>query len=165
MSARRDPYIMPHERRVLTVRQHPLVVLWQPMAASLALLIVSCWASIAGPGGLSGVSWLAFLASLMWLGWRALEWGMTYLVLTNLRLVVIDGVLVRRVSMVPLAKVVDMTFERPALGLLLNYGKLTVEEAHPGHPLKRIGYLPRIDEIYNTICGMLFADPEAREGE
>ncbi len=27
-----DPYIMPHERRVLTVRQHPVICLWRPAA-------------------------------------------------------------------------------------------------------------------------------------
>lgn len=158
-SMRRDPYVMPHERRVLTLRQHPLVILWKQAGTVILAVAFASWLTIASTIEW-WLPWTLVLVALGYLGWQLLHWGMTYLVLTNLRLLVVDGVFVRRVSMVPLVKVVDMSFERPLLGVPLNYGRLIVESAHEGHPLNRIGALPRIDEVYHTICGMLFSDLE-----
>ena len=159
---RRDPYIMPHERRVLTLRQHPLIFLWRQAAVFLIVVMIAIWLLVA-----TTVSWWMPVTLVIGaagnLGWGVLYWGMTYLVLTNLRLLVIDGVVTRRVSMVPLVKVVDMSFERPLVGHALNYGRLVVESAHEGHPLRRIGALPHIDKVYAIICGMIFSDEELQD--
>ena len=161
-----DPYIMPHERRILTIRQHPITVLLKPAVIAVAALGFAVFLSVATAAGAAHLlGWLLLAAALGLLGWRSLQWSMTYLVLTNLRMLVIDGVFVRRVSMIPLVKVVDMNFERPLLGTVFGYGRLVVEGAHDTHPLQRIGLLPRIDEVYGVICSMIFSDPEAREGE
>lgn len=159
-----DPYVMPHERRIMTIRQHPLTVLAKPLTLAVLAFAFAVFVTVASKyGALHTLSWLLFFAATGLLGWRSVEWSMTYLVLTNLRMLVIDGVFVRRVSMIPLVKVVDMNFERPFLGMIFGYGRLVVEGAHDTHPLQRIGPLPRIDEVYATICGMIFSDPEARE--
>jgi uncharacterized membrane protein YdbT with pleckstrin-like domain len=159
-----DPYVMPHERRIMTIRQHPVTVLARPLILMVLAFAFAVFVTVASKlGAIHVLGWLLFLAAMGLLGWRSVQWSMTYLVLTNLRMLVIDGVFVRRVSMIPLVKVVDMNFERPLLGLMFNYGRLVVEGAHDTHPLQRIGYLPRIDEVYAVICGMIFSDPEARE--
>jgi uncharacterized membrane protein YdbT with pleckstrin-like domain len=157
---RSDPYIMPHERRILTLRQHPVVVLLKPLA--IVLLSVAFAAFVMVATG-HAVGWLAFLAAAGYLAWKAAEWATTYLILTNLRMLVIDGIFTRRVSMIPLVKVVDMNFERPFWGMMFGYGRLVVEGAHDTHPLGRIGPLPQIDQVYAIICSMIFSDPEDRE--
>ena len=163
---RRDPYIMPHERRVLTLRQHPLVSLGRHAGLLALAFAVAGWLTVASQL-IWWVPWILVLAATGNLSWRLLYWSMTYLIVSNLRILVIDidGIFTRRVSMVPLVKVVDMSFERSLAGSFLNYGRLVVESAHAGHPLRRIGALPHIDTVYAIVCSMIFSDPEGQAEE
>ncbi len=158
-SRRADPFIMPHERRVVTVRQHPIIFMWKPALTTMLTLAGACWLTIVYPGGWV-IIWLFWLATAANFVRAFLTWMMTYLVVTNMRIVMITGLLTRRVSTMPIVKVVDMSFERPFWGQVFNYGRLVLESAAPGHPLHRIENIPRPDETYMTICSLLFSVPE-----
>lgn len=87
--------------------------------------------------------------------WRLLEWRAAKTVVTNRRLFQISGVLTRRASSMPLARMTDLTYRRPILGRLLGYGEIFVESAGTENGLQKLDHLPRPDDFYRTITGLV----------
>ena len=86
---------------------------------------------------------------------------MTYFVITSQRLLLAQGFLIRRVDMMPLAKVTDMSFNRSARGQILGFGEFVVESAGQDQALRHIEYLPYPEQLYLEVCGLIFKDTEA----
>ncbi len=97
--------------------------------------------------------WVVLALRLFWL---ALEWREDWFVATDRRLLVRSGLITRRVSMMPLIKVTDLSFARPPLGRLLGFGEIVIESAGQDQPLRRIRHLPDPDGLYLEICDLLF---------
>ena len=76
---------------------------------------------------------------------------------TSHRFIETSGLLSRKVAMMPLAKVTDMTFERSALGRLLGYGTFILESAGQDQALSRVDYIPYPEQLYLEVCALLFA--------
>ena len=70
-------------------------------------------------------------------------------------------VVVRKVAMMPLARVTDMSFQRSALGRLLGYGEFIVESAGEEQALRSIDFLPYPEQLYLEVCGLVFPDAVA----
>jgi len=88
-----------------------------------------------------------FFASAAW-RWRAARY-----VLTNDRIVLVEGILSRRVNGLPLNCVLDTTYHRTLSGRLLGYGDLELNlSGQPG--LRRLTSLPRPDTLYHLILWM-----------
>ena len=51
----------------------------------------------------------------------------------------------------PVLKVTDLTYEVPALGLMLRYCNLEIESAGQDQALRTIKYLPYPDEVYSVV--------------
>jgi membrane protein YdbS with pleckstrin-like domain len=130
--------LLPHERRVITVRFHPAVLI-KPVALALAGLAVAGLLSTIThlDGAVLLVIWLAWLILLIRLLYRIYVWLEDYFVVTSQRLLLATGVLKKSVNMMPLTKVTDMRFERSATGRLLGYGTFIVESAVPRAALSR----------------------------
>jgi hypothetical protein len=60
--------------------------------------------------------------------------------------------------MMPITKVTDMSFMRPFLGQLLGYGTLRIESAGQKQDLEYIRFLPRPEEVFQAISGLIFGD-------
>jgi uncharacterized membrane protein YdbT with pleckstrin-like domain len=152
--------LLPHERKVITTRFHPAVLI-RPVAEALAGLAVA--------GLLSTVAKLNETALLIiWLLWGILlirlllafyNWLEDYFVVTSSRLLVAKGVVKTSVNMMPLAKVTDMRFERSAMGRLLGYGTFIVESAGQDQALRQVDKLPYPEQLYLEVCGLIFKDP------
>ena len=56
-------------------------------------------------------------------------------------------------SMMPLAKVTDMSFQRSASGRLLGYGEFG-ESAGQDQALTNVDYLPYPEQLYLEVCGL-----------
>jgi membrane protein YdbS with pleckstrin-like domain len=112
--------LLPHERRVITVRFHPAVLI-KPVAWALAGLAVAGLLSVIPhlPGTFILVIWLLWLLLLIRLLYAIYVWLEDYFVVTSQRLLVAKGVLTKSVNMMPLTKVTDMRFERSPWGRLL----------------------------------------------
>jgi membrane protein YdbS with pleckstrin-like domain len=154
---RRDPYIMPHERRVLTVRQHPLPVLGAPFAILLAVTAAAIWLTASGVAW--QLLWLLWLVAVINLAVKAFRWMITYFIITNMRMIVVTGLTVRVVSTLPIVKLVDISYEFTPMGQFFGYGRFIIESAAHDHPLRRINALPRVEAIYHELCSLLFSDP------
>src|SRR3954452_24260144 len=151
-------YLLPHEHQVITVRRHP-AVLMTPIAFVLGGLVIAGVLSnvIANHGG-AIVSWIwwAWLLLLAWFVWRVAEWSVDYFVITNQRMLLTTGLITRKVAMMPLAKVTDMSFKRTIAGRRLGTGEFALESAGKEQALSTVPYLPYPEQLYLEVCEMIF---------
>lgn len=153
-----ERYLLPSERRVVAVRRHWARLL-EPALSALGGLVVLFWLDHDLPLGMSLVrtvllaGWAVLAARF---AWQLLLWREDWFVVTDRRLLVRSGLITRRVSMMPLIKVTDMSFSRPPVGRLLGYGEIVIESAGQEQALRRIRHLPNPDGLYLEICDLLF---------
>ena len=155
-------YLLPHERQVISVHQHPAVLIG-PIFWVLLGLAIAGWLSNSvahGNGTAILIIWLLWAILLLRLAWKVLEWSLTYFVITSQRLLLAQGFLIRRVDMMPLAKVTDMSFNRSARGQILGFGEFVVESAGQDQALRHIEYLPYPEQLYLEVCGLIFKDKD-----
>jgi membrane protein YdbS with pleckstrin-like domain len=154
--------LLPHERRVITVRFHPAVLI-KPVALALAgLAAAGLLSTIAKLNGtILLVIWLLWLILVIRLLYAIYTWLEDYFVVTSARLLLSTGVIKKTVNMMPLSKVTDMRFERSAMGRILGYGTFIVESAGQDQALHNIDHLPYPEQLYLEVCGLIFKDPGA----
>jgi membrane protein YdbS with pleckstrin-like domain len=151
-------YLLPHESQVISVHEHPAVLIG-PIFLVLAGLAVAGWLSDAvAHGTASVVVWLLWGILLLWLGYRVWDWSVHYFVVTSQRLVLVTGVIIRKVNMMPLTKVTDMSFQRSTFGRILGYGEFIVESAGQDQALSNVRFIPYPEQLYLEVCGLLFKD-------
>lgn len=155
-------YLLPHERSCITVRIHPAI-----MARPLILFsgLVS--------GGLVAARKLtnrpvrpemaggAYLPVLLYFLYRVAARQATYFAVTDKRMILVSGLVVRKVAMMPLAKVTDMSFQRSAMGRVFGYGEFIVESAGRDQALRSVNFVPYPEQLYLEVCGLLFPDAVA----
>jgi hypothetical protein len=158
-----DQYLLPHERRVITLREHPAKLLG-PLSLSLAGLVAAglVTTGVIHPGtDALGVSWAACSVLLLYALVRMAAWYGRYFAVTNTRMIIIAGTLTRELAMIPLKKITDMSFRRSMSGRLLGYGTFFIEVAGEGQMLRKLSYMPYPEQVYLEITDMLFpADQE-----
>jgi membrane protein YdbS with pleckstrin-like domain len=158
-------YLLPSERHALEVRRHwaslagnaattaafwvgGLIALW--LFQDVALLRITC------------VFFLLF--SLAWFGWMVGEWQLERFVVTDRRVLLLTGILTKRIAIMPLAKVTDLTYERTVLGRVLGYGVFIIESAGQQQALSRIDFIPHPDQLYLQVSGLLFGTQSEDDG-
>jgi uncharacterized membrane protein YdbT with pleckstrin-like domain len=159
-------YLLPHEHQVISVHQHPAVLI-RPAFETLAGLALSAWVTISVAHGNSTVVlviWIAWALLVLRLFWKIFEWWEDYFVITSQRLLLCQGVFTHRVNMMPLSKVTDMSFQRSALGQLLGYGEFIVESAGQDQALRNVDHLPYPEQLYLEVCGLIFREKEETSG-
>lgn len=127
------------ERTILETRQHWISVgLWWRLAV-FAIVLVGGWVVVlplaplmALPLVVADVVVLIFIVALPYIRWRSHAYR-----LTDRRLVLEEGLLVRRSKTIPLARLQDVSTEVGVLGRIVGYGSVKVENAgeSPGHDL------------------------------
>jgi membrane protein YdbS with pleckstrin-like domain len=153
-----ERFLLPSERRVLAVRRH-WARLAGPFLSAFAGLIALLWLDQVLPVGLPLVrdlllaGWVGLMARLTW---RVIEWRADWFVVTDRRLLLRSGIITRKVAMMPLIKVTDMSYSRPPAGRLFGYGEIVIESAGHDQALRRIRHLPRPDSLYLEISDLLF---------
>ena len=155
-------FLLPHERQVITVHQHPAILI-KPIFWVLIGLAIAGWLSNSvanGNGTVILILWILWGVLLLNLAVRVWAWAVTYFVVTSQRFVLASGIVTRNVNMMPLAKVTDMTFQRSATGRLLGYGKFILESAGQDQALTNVDYLPYPEQLYLEVCGLIFKDQE-----
>jgi uncharacterized membrane protein YdbT with pleckstrin-like domain len=152
--------LLPHERRVITVRFHPAILI-RPVAETLGGLALAGLISTIAHLDTSVllVVWLAWLVLVIRLLFRIYQWLEDYFVVTSARLLLATGVFNKKVNMMPLTKVTDMRFERSLTGRVFGYGTFIVESAGQDQALRNINHLPYPEQLYIEVCGLIFKDP------
>lgn len=160
-------YLLPHESqaRVITVRRHPAVLL-KPFGLVFGGLIVAGLLTntvAAGSGTLLTVVWWAWIVIVIWFVYKVADWAVQYVVVTSHRLLMATGLVTRKVAMMPLSKVTDMSFQRSLLGRMLGYGEFILESAGQDQALRVITYIPYPESLYLEVVGMLFPTRETSD--
>jgi uncharacterized membrane protein YdbT with pleckstrin-like domain len=89
---------------------------------------------------------------------RIWEWWDNHFVVTSQRLLLATGVITKKVNMMPLTKVTDMSFQRSSWGRILGYGEFIVESAGQDQALRRVDHLPYPEQLYLEVCGLIFKE-------
>lgn len=153
-------YLLPHERQVITVHQHPAVLV-RPIFEVLIGLAIAGWLSSSvakGNGTVILVIWIVWGLVFLRLVIKVAEWGETYFVVTSQRFLLATGLLTRKVNMMPLSKVTDMSFQRSTMGRILGYGEFILESAGQDQALNKVDFLPYPEQLYLEVCGLIFKD-------
>ena len=158
-------YLIDGERVVVSVRKHWMSEL-RPALAFTGALVLAVWMDINAPDTAAGASaaqafWALWLGTCVWLGWRVLNWRRDWFIATDKRFLLFYGFIHRRVAMMPLMKVTDLTFHRSILGRILGYGDFRLESAGQDQALSRIDFIPEADRHYRAVCAVLFGDKDA----
>jgi membrane protein YdbS with pleckstrin-like domain len=155
-------YLLPHERQVISVHEHPAVLIPPIALVLLGLAIAGLLSNYVANGNTTAILiiWGLWVVLLGWLGVKVWDWAVNYFVVTSHRLILARGVIVRNVGMLPLIKVTDMSFRRTTLGRLLGYGEFIVESAGQDQALRNVRFIPYPEQLYLEVCGLIFKDEE-----
>jgi uncharacterized membrane protein YdbT with pleckstrin-like domain len=109
--------------------------------------------------GLSvNAAWIPFVAALVILGhagWRALNEHMDRFVITNMRVFRVKGVFTKKIATTPIARILDITVDKPFIGRVLGYGHFIFESAAQEQGLREIKYVGKPDQRDLTIQRLL----------
>jgi uncharacterized membrane protein YdbT with pleckstrin-like domain len=159
-------YLLKSEQRKFAVRRH-----WMALATTfllfLGFLLLGFLLLVAFRDHPQGETFAVFfiIFSVLWFLWFVLDWYFEEIVVTDRRVLLFTGVLNRKVGIMPLIKVTDLTFEQTLTGRTLGYGTFIIESAGQDQALSRIEYLPHPLLLYQRISEELFGtdadiDPE-----
>lgn len=98
--------------------------------------------------------WLPLLGGFALGGWGFYRMHYEYMdrfVVTNMRVFRVHGVVDQHMATVPIARILDISVLQPFWGRLLGYGHFVFESAAQDQGLKRIAFVPRIEERDLTI--------------
>jgi uncharacterized membrane protein YdbT with pleckstrin-like domain len=153
-----NKYLLPHERQVITVRRHPAVLI-RPIAEVLVGLALAGFLSNSAAHGNNTVIlviWVLWGVLVLRLALKVLEWSVDYFVVTSQRMLLATGIITRKVNMMPLGKVTDMSFQRSTVGRILGYGEFILESAGQDQALRIVDHLPYPEQLYLEVCGLIF---------
>jgi membrane protein YdbS with pleckstrin-like domain len=163
-------YLFPTERYRGEWKRH-----WVHLATHLTIGVVATFIlgylsgvlakqdTVPGAWAVAVVVWAVIMA---WVAWRVADWYFDRFILTNKRLMLVNGIITRRVAMMPLIKVTDMKYEQSPMGRLLNYGTFVLESAGQDQALSKVTHMPNPNELYLRIVEEMYepAAVEARLG-
>ncbi len=90
------------------------------------------------------IGWFVILVILLvagHAGWRVLRAHMDRFVITNMRVFRVVGVFNRRRATMPMARILDISVQKPLLGRILGYGHFVFESAAQSQGLRDIRYV------------------------
>ncbi len=154
-------YLLPNETCVAMVRRHPAVLLGPSALAIGGLLAAFALTAtlLRNDDLLIWIVWGLWGLLMLRLIWVAVNWSVDYFVITSKRILLTSGVFTRNVAMMPLTKVVDMSFQRSFTGRMLGYGDFIVESAGRDQALRVIDHIPYPEDLYRRVCGRIFDAP------
>lgn len=157
-------YLLPSETCVAIVRRHWAVLIPQGSALTVTWIV---WAIVLDASVNSFFQTAAaffYLFSAAWFAWLLADWYSEQFVVTDKRVLLVTGLMYRKLSVMPLAKVTDLTYERSPLGRMLGYGTFIMESAGQDQALSRVDYLRSPDRLYQRLSQQMFG-PAGRDDE
>jgi hypothetical protein len=155
-------YLLPHEGQVISVHQHPAVLI-RPIFETLAGLAIAGWVSNSVAHGTNWVIlviWILWALLLLRLLWKVFDWSQDYLAVTSQRLLLAQGFLTRKVNMMPLAKVTDMSFQRSRWASCSAMANSSSNQRDRIRPCATSITFPTPEQLYLEVCGLIFKEKE-----
>ena len=113
-----EKYLLPTEQPpVIATRRH-WAVLIRPALRALPVLAVGGWLLVLDPDNrvTSSVGLIVLVGALGYLALRIGEWWMRHFIVTNRRVLLTTGIVVRTVALLPLRRITDLTYKETPLG-------------------------------------------------
>jgi membrane protein YdbS with pleckstrin-like domain len=150
-------YLLDSEEVPVITRRH-WAVLIEPTVKAIPVFLAGGWLFVLDPGNhlTSFVGLLVVLAALIYYGLRVAEWWMRHFIVTSRRVLLTSGVLVRTVTLLPLRRITDLTWQETLFGQLLGYGSFRFESAGQDQALRHLTYLPDAGSLYHEVSALLF---------
>jgi uncharacterized membrane protein YdbT with pleckstrin-like domain len=161
-----DRYLLDTEGPVIVVRRHWVVVL-EPVASALAAVTLATWAADAVGDSLPllvDAAILVMVAVLARLVWKVVEYRREWFVVTDKRLLLTHGLLTRKVAIMPLRRVTDLSYHVSVPGRVLGYGEFVFESAGQEQALSTVSHLARSQELFQVLSKELFGKGKASGG-
>jgi uncharacterized membrane protein YdbT with pleckstrin-like domain len=165
-----DRYLAPGEKVLYETRRHPVVIAAGAIGWVVAVTLAAALAGLSHRWTIPHVSVLAggiLVLGTIYLSWKAGRWSLTRYLVTNQRVLLIEGLIARNVKALPLRSVMDTTYHRTVPGRLFGYFDLELNvSGHPG--IRSLTTLPRPKTAYKLILSLLTPGREApgsRPGE
>jgi uncharacterized membrane protein YdbT with pleckstrin-like domain len=159
-------YLFPTERFRGEWKRHPIHLSTPISVAIIATLVLgglagfmagyASQATFAGAGWVAPLSVLAWIGTMVWVGWQIAYWHFFRFILTNKRVMLVQGIIARDVAMMPLLRVTDMKYEQSPMGRILNYGTFVIESAGQDQALREIEYLPNPNDLYLRVVEEMY---------
>ncbi|MFC8733418.1 PH domain-containing protein [Luteimicrobium sp. NPDC057192] len=150
--------VLPAERVVVASHRHWASVA-EPAATAVLGLVVAALLVMVVEHALQVDASLLWWLALIPVGralYRVFEWRLEWFVATDKRLLLTSGFISRKVAMLPLGKVTDMSYTRSPMGRVLGYGRFVLESAGQDQAMRRIDWVAHPDATYRSICDTLF---------
>jgi uncharacterized membrane protein YdbT with pleckstrin-like domain len=148
-------YLTPDEEIVYKVRRHFSVLIVPALPAVITFLAAFLWSFLSGPDVLNTILWWVFVVCLLWFVWRWAEWSIDWIVLTDKRILLLYGLVVRKIAMMPLSQVTDVGYRRSILGRLFGYGAVRLESPGQVQDLEHIDHLPNPEKFYRILAQLV----------
>ena len=126
----------------------------------LVFVLAAGFLAPAWMGPVTNAAWWIWLVLLAHLAFRVLQWWDETFVITNRRLILVHGLVVKKVAMMPLSKVTDMSYNRSPAARILGYGTFVLESAGQEQALDIIDFVRDPDAKYRDICSLIFGEPD-----
>jgi hypothetical protein len=151
-------YLLDDEVAVLAIRRHWAVLL-EPTAKFLPVFLAGGWLLLLDPENrvTSSAGLVVIVGALGYYALRVVEWWMRHFIVSRRRVLLTSGVIARTVTLLPLRRITDLTWKETLLGQVLGYGTFQFESAGQGNALAEITFLPRADQLYRQVSGLLFS--------
>jgi uncharacterized membrane protein YdbT with pleckstrin-like domain len=157
-------YLIPSESIIFLLRRHWIVLL-EPILTATAGLVAVLLAATKSPGTPLKVMLVVWGVLLLRLAYHFFAWRYEVFLATDSRLMLVHGLLTRKVDIMPMAKVTDMRYDRSLTGQLFGYGVFVLESAGQDQALSRINFIPDPDLHYQQISEVIFAPVQGRPPE
>lgn len=150
-------YLLESERLVFAVRRHATVLAGATSLYLAVVFVAFLFLRFAdGSGAVALIGLVVLLIGTVWFGWKVGDWWVERFTVTDRRVLLVSGLLTRRVAIMPLRKVTDLTFERSVAGRVFGFGAFVMESAGQQQALSRIDFLPRPESLYLQMSDLLF---------
>ncbi len=162
-----EKYLLEHEKPPVVATRRHWAVLIVPVAKASPVLAVGLWLMVLDPENrlTASVGLILLAGALGYLALRAGEWWMRHFIVTNRRVLLTTGIIVRTVALLPLRRITDLTYKETLLGQVLGYGTFRFESAGQQQALSEITYLPRADVLYRDVSDLLFGGNGGDQGD
>jgi hypothetical protein len=151
-------YLADTETSALGGHRHEAIMA-EPVASFLGAAVFALWAL----QHLSPTFWwlrdalgIGVVVLLLRALWMLLDWYQSLIFISGYRIIYVHGLISRRVEMMPLGKLTDMSYIRTPLGLVLGYGTFILESAGQDQALSKLSPIPDPDASYRYVQNLLF---------
>lgn len=154
-----DKYLVPNEERIVFVVRRHWTIMTEPILTTLGsgivmvFLVVALGEKFADLANIIFIAWLVVLGRLIF---HVIEWRDSWFGSTQRRLMLIHGLVTRKVAMMPLEKVTDMSYGRSPMGQVLGYGEFVLESAGQEQALRSVTHVPHPDQLYRLLLSTMF---------